>query len=96
MNFEQYMQTQHKGKANAVKSREIEAAFLCKGAEVRRMVNDLRCKGIPICSCNEGYYYADSDQDICFTIAHLNGRIKKMQAAKQGMHDILNKYKEGN
>lgn len=46
------------------------------------MVNDLRCKGVPICSCNEGYYYADSDQDICFTIAHLNGRIKKMQAAK--------------
>lgn len=62
MNFEQYMRTQHKGKANAVKSREIEAAFHCKGAEVRRMVNDLRCKGIPICSCNEGYYYADSER----------------------------------
>ena len=43
MNFEQYMRTQHKGKANAVKSREIEAAFHCKGAEVRRMVNALRC-----------------------------------------------------
>lgn len=96
MNFEQYMRIQHKGKVNAVKSKEIEAAFHCKGAEVRRMVNDLRCKGVPICSCNEGYYYAESDQDVCFTIAHLYGRIKKMQAAKQGMHDILNKYKEGN
>ena len=89
MNFEQYMLTQHKGKANAVKSREIEAAFHCKGAEVRRMVNDLRCKGVPICSCNEGYYYADSDQDICFTIAHLNGRIKKMQAAKQDRKSVV-------
>ena len=53
--FERYMQKEHSGKANAVKSKVIEARFHCKGAEVRRMVNELRCKGVPICSSNQGY-----------------------------------------
>ena len=35
----------------------LQARFHCKGAEVRRMVNELRCKGVPICSSNQ---YLDS------------------------------------
>ena len=62
--FERYMQKEHSGKANAVKSKVIEAKFHCKGAEVRRMVNELRCKGVPICSSNQGYYYATSNEEI--------------------------------
>ena len=46
--FERYMQKEHSGKDNAVKSKVIEARFHCKGAEVRRMVNELRCKGVPM------------------------------------------------
>ena len=49
-NFEKYMQTEHKGKAKAVFSKELERLFHCKGTEIRRMVNELRSKGVPICS----------------------------------------------
>ena len=89
--FERYMQKEHSGKANAVKSKVIEARFHCKGAEVRRMVNELRCKGVPICSSNQGYYYATSNEEIQETIAHLEGRIKKIRAAQDGIKKLLKK-----
>ena len=92
--FERYMLNEHKGRKNAVTSREIEARFHCKGAEVRRMVNELRCGGVPICSCNKGYYYATNDQEVKETVAHLEGRIKKIRAAQDGMKRLLNN-KEG-
>lgn len=88
------MRVEHKGKENAVKSKQIEARFHCKGTEVRHMVNELRCKGVPICSNRNGYYYAESNDDIRRTIAHLDGRISKIKAAQSGMTEILNDYKE--
>jgi len=42
--FERYMRKEHSGKANAVKSIVIEARFHCKGAEVRRMVNEAKSR----------------------------------------------------
>ena len=89
--FERYMQTEHSGKENAVKSKVIEARFHCKGAEVRRMVNELRCRGVPICSNSHGYFYATSNDEIQETIAHLEGRIKKIRAAQDGIKTLLKK-----
>ena len=94
--FERYMQKEHSGKANAVKSKVIEARFHCKGAEVRRMVNELRCKGVPICSSNQGYYYATSNEEIQETIAHLEGRIKKIRAAQDGIKKLLKRKVKSN
>lgn len=91
-NFERYMQTEHKGKANAVFSKELERLFHCKGTEIRRMVNELRIKGVPICSCSRGYYYAENRSDIEETIAHLDGRVSKIKAAQDGLREILNNY----
>lgn len=91
-NFEKYMQTEHKGKAKAVFSKELERFFHCKGTEIRRMVNELRTKGVPICSCSRGYYYAESRSDIEETIAHLDGRVSKIKAAQDGLREILNNY----
>ena len=90
--FEKYMQTEHKGRSNAVFSKELERLFHCKGAEIRRIVNELRSKGVPICSCNKGYYYAESASDIEETIAHLDGRISKIKAAQDGLREILKNY----
>ena len=89
--FERYMQKEHSGKANAVKSKVIEARFHCKGSGVRRMVNELRCKGVPICSSSKGYFYATSNEEIQETIAHLEGRIKKIRAAQDGIKKLLKK-----
>ena len=87
--FENYMMKEHNGKDKAITSREIESIFHCKGTKVREMVNELRCKGTPICSCGTGYYYSETADDIYETIAHLNGRIKRIRAAEDGMRKVL-------
>ena len=89
--FEKFMMKEHTGKDNAITSRELEAIFHCKGTKIRETVNELRCRGTPICSCGTGYYYSEAAEDIHETIAHLNGRVKKMKAAEDGMKQILNK-----
>ena len=53
------------------------------------MVNELRCLGIPICSCNEGYFYSTNASDIWDTINHLAGRANKIIAAHEGMEKSL-------
>ena len=62
--FEKYMKNEHAGRENAIKSKALESIFRCKGKEIRHMVNELRCLGVPICSCNEGYFYSTNASDI--------------------------------
>ena len=96
MNFEQYMKAKHNGKAKAIKSQELESLFNCKGVQIREKVNELRSRGVPICSCNKGYYYSESMDDIKETIVHLDSRIKKIKTAESGMRKILNSMEEMN
>lgn len=88
-NFEKYMKNEHSGKENAIKSKTLEAIFQCKGREIRHTVNELRCLGVPICSCSQGYYYSTSTSDIQETIDHLAGRVRKIKAAQDGMEKSL-------
>lgn len=87
--FERYMQDEHMGKQNAIKSKALEGIFHCKGTEIRQMVNELRCLGVPICSCSRGYYYSTSTTDIQDTIDHLAGRASKIKAAHDGLRKSL-------
>ena len=84
MNFEKYMKNEHTGKDNAIKG-----IFHCKGKEIRHMVNELRCLGVPICSCSQGYFYSTSAVDVRETIKHLEGRANKIRAAHDGMKQYL-------
>ncbi len=92
--FENLMRDKHKGKNNAIMSRDIEAILHCKGTDVRRMANELRCQGVPIGSCQKGYFYAESEDEIRQTISHLDSRMKRMKAAKAGMMATLKKSKK--
>ena len=83
-----------KGKQKAITSKEIENAFQCKGTEVRKIVNELRSNGVPICSLPIGYYYAETKSEIKDTLAHLESRIKKIEKAKEGMEETLKTYDE--
>ena len=89
MTFEKYMKNEHTGRDNAIKSKALESIFHCKGIEIRQMVNELRCLGIPICSCNQGYYYSTREADVRETIKHLEGRASKIKAAYDGMQKYL-------
>ena len=61
-----------------------------KGTEIRRIVNSLRCKGEPISSDLDGYYYADNQLEIKATIAQLSSRIQKIAQARDGLLSCAN------
>ena len=92
--FERFMCDEHKGIRKAITSKEIENDFQCKGTEVRKIVNELRSNGVPICSAPTGYYYAENKSEIKDTLAHLESRIKKIEKAKEGMEETLKTYDE--
>lgn len=92
--FERFMSDEHIGRKKAITSKEIEKAFQCKGTEVRKIVNELRSNGVPICSSPTGYYYAETKSEIKDTLAHLESRIKKIEKAKEGMEETLKTYDE--
>ena len=55
------------------------------GSDIRMTVNEMRCRGVPICSSARGYYYAKTTEDIERTLRHLNSRAEKIQKAREGM-----------
>ena len=87
--FEKYMKNEHMGRDNAIKNKTLEGIFRCKGIEIRHMVNELRCLGVPIYSCSQGYFYSTNPPDIRDTLNHLAGRASKIKAAHDGMENAL-------
>ena len=88
-----YLKNNHIGNKNAVLSKQLETAFSCKGTEIRRCINTLRSRGIPICSSADGYFYSENPADIARTVSQLRGRVLKIENAQHGM--AKNLLKEG-
>ena len=85
MTLDLYLKRNHFGQENAVLSKELELLFSMKGAEIRKIVNDCRARGVPICSCKKGYFYASSPAETSATIKQLESRIKRISIAKNGL-----------
>lgn len=81
----EYLKNNHAGRENVVSSKTLEAVLYIKNREIRRCVNILRCNGFPICSDENGYYYASMQQEIDDSIALLNNLITKISSAKNGL-----------
>ena len=88
----EYLHRYHTGEANAVTSRELELAFQMRGSELRREINALRGDGIPICSFENGYYYAATAEELQRTIRQLRSRIAKIAFAERGLSRALEDY----
>lgn len=84
----------HKGKENAVYSREIERHFGMDGTEVRELVNYLRTQGIPICSGVQGYWIAKNDEEVMATLLNLMRRKKGLENAIEGMLNCIRVYEK--
>jgi hypothetical protein len=80
-----YLYRHHRGKRNAVYSRELERLFSIDGRNLRRKISALRQDGYPICSDESGYYYADNQKEINNTVARLNGLVTMVSNARNGM-----------
>ena len=81
----QYLKKRHTGYMNAASSRSLEVVFHVGGKPIRKAVNELRCDGHPICSDDNGYYYAETGTELNATIRQLQSRIIKIAGAKNGL-----------
>lgn len=80
-----YLYRHHRGKRNAVYSRELERLFSIDGRNLRRKISALRQDGYPICSDESGYYYAETQKEINDTVRRLNGLVTMVSVARNGM-----------
>ena len=89
-----YLKGAFKGRQHPVKSAELERALDISGTDLRKLVNKLRRKGVPICSGRDGYFYAKNAGDILRTIRQLKIMIRGLQAAVDGLVAALDKFEE--
>ena len=82
------------GRKNAVKSPELEQAMGVSGNELRRQVNRLRRRKIPICSGGEGYFYAGNAGEIYATIRSLTDMMYGLSQAIDGLEAALEGFGE--
>lgn len=81
----EYLRENHRGRKNAVHSRELQRLFSVRGSTLRRNISRLRQIGYPICSDSRGYYYAESQKDINDTIFRLNSLVTGISNSRTGM-----------
>lgn len=89
-----YLKGAFKGRQHTIKSAELERALDMSGTDLRKLVNKLRRKSVPICSGRDGYFYAKNAGDILRTIRSLRVMIKGLQAAVDGLIAALDKFEE--
>lgn len=89
------LKRRHCGRRNAIKSAVLEARFLITGRTLRELVNELRCRGRPICSDESGYYYAETTGELAATIRRLSGRIAGIAAARDGLIGAYPRFARG-
>lgn len=78
-------------KGDVITSNEIAEKCNTNTVYVRKIINQLRSIGIPICSTKKGYYYSEEKSEISKTIDFLESRIKTQLEAMEGLKKILKK-----
>lgn len=91
---QQYLKTVCAGRKRASSSARIEQALKISGNELRKNVNRLRRKGIPVASCDAGYFYAENAGEIYGTIRQLQKMRSGLDAAIRGLESSLVRFGE--
>jgi biotin operon repressor len=73
----------NKGNVNSAKTLGLK--FGLADGTIRKIINEARSNGCPICSCHRGYYYSEKAEDIENTIRSLKHRILGIQNAINGL-----------
>lgn len=82
------------GRAYRVSGAELERALHLSGTDLRRLVNKLRRKGIPIASDRQGYFYAVTAGEVYATIRQLRQMSNGLEKAIAGLEGALEKFGE--
>lgn len=80
-----YIRDNYRSMDNPVTGSQLSVVFGVKDIEIRRLINEARSAGEPICSCGKGYYYSEKISDIHRTIDSMCGRIQKQENAIAGL-----------
>lgn len=91
-NFLIYMKEHHAGKEKAVSSAYLQSRFSISSRTVRKLVNQLRNEGNPICSDENGYYYATDQKELLNSIHQMRSRIIEIAKAKNGLVKALRHF----
>ncbi|MFG6373890.1 MAG: hypothetical protein K1W04_07105 [Oscillospiraceae bacterium] len=90
----EYLKAFCMGEQAAVTSRTLEGVFHIRGPDLRRRINRLRGEGVPICSFDSGYYYAETEEELQRTVRQLRSRIKKIAHAERGLAKALEAFSD--
>ena len=72
-----------------VTNAEIRTSLKLSEQTVRKHINEARSRGVPICSCQDGYYYSEDKLEILRTIQSLMHRTMAVEKAVNGMLTCL-------
>ncbi|MCM1221039.1 MAG: hypothetical protein NC548_41805 [Lachnospiraceae bacterium] len=84
-----YIMTHSNGKKAPVCGSTIASVFSISQVAVRKLINEARSAGDPICSCGKGYYIPNDKSEIKETIDSIEGRIAGMNKAIDGLRSLL-------
>jgi hypothetical protein len=85
-----------KGENNRITSTEISQLTNIKGSTIRQIVNKSRANFVPIASDADGYFMAETPEELDHTIAQINSRIHKMIQAREGLKKAQRLMREVN
>ena len=75
----------HKGKDNAIHSKDLEKLFNICPRTVRNYINKMRKSGLPICSDDSGYWIAANSREVNRTVKRLGDFAGEINNARTGL-----------
>jgi biotin operon repressor len=87
-----YLKNYCYGREKAVRSAELERILGISGTDLRKLINRLRRKGVPIGSGPEGYFYIRTAAEACATIRQLERMVQGLNADIRGLNQALDSF----
>ena len=90
-----YLKGACRGRAHPAGSEELKRSLDISGTTLRKIVNRLRRRKIPIASDRTGYFYAQTAGEVYTPIRQLRKIIDGLEAAILGLEQSLNSFGGG-
>ena len=92
--FLSYLKGTCPGRKHRVGGVELERALDISGTDLRKLVNRLRRRGVPIASDRSGYFYAVTAGEVYTTIRQLRQMVSGLEKAIAGLEESLERFGE--
>lgn len=77
------------GEKNAISNKQVAVLAKCTPREIRRLVEQARQEGEPICSCDNGYFIAETADELRRMLRKHYHQINTMIATAKGLEHAL-------